>query len=141
MKKYLLVIALCLAAGTIGAAAQEQKTPEQMEKEFYEAVEKQVEQLQEQLNLEIWQVFYVDSILTHDYKAMREEFSEMSSAKMSNADLFYDVQDKWNEQIYQSMHKVLDEGQWAKYEKTGAAREKKARDKRAAKKNAKSGKK
>ena len=115
--------------------AQENKTPEQREKEFYEAIEKQVERMEEQLDLEPWQVFYVDSILTHDYKAMQEEVTRMSSAKMSNADLYYDVQDKWMEQIYNSIHKVLNEEQWAMYEKNGAARDKKARDKRAAKKN------
>ena len=32
------------------------------------------------------------------------------------------------------MHKILDEDQWTKYLKMGAAREKKARDKRKAKK-------
>lgn len=132
----LAAFALCVAA-----YAQDQKTPEQREKEFYEAIEKQVETMEQQLDLEVWQVFYVDSILTHDYKAMQEEFADMSKAKMSNPDLFYDVQDKWMEQIYQSIHKVLDEKQWAQYEKLGAARDKKARDKRAAKKNNKSGKK
>ena len=132
----LAAFALCVAA-----YAQENKTPEQREKEFYEAIEKQVETMEQQLDLEVWQVFYVDSILTHDYKAMQEEFADMSKAKMSNPDLFYDVQDKWMEQIYQSIHKVLDEKQWAQYEKLGAARDKKARDKRAAKKNNKSGKK
>ena len=115
--------------------AQENKTPEQREKEFYEAIEKQVDHMQEQLNLEDWQVFYVDSILTHDYKAMQEEVSRMSSAKMTNADLYYDVQDKWMEQMYQSIRKVLNDEQWAQYEKNGAARDKKAREKRAAKKN------
>ena len=38
------------------------------------------------------------------------------------------------EQIYQAMHKVFNEEQWEKYLKSGAARDKKARDKRAAKK-------
>ena len=37
------------------------------------------------------------------------------------------------EQIYNAFSKVFDEDQWAKYLKQGAAREKKARDKRAAK--------
>ncbi len=141
MKKYLLILAICLAAGSVNALAQDNKTPEQREKEFYEAVQKQVENLEESLKLEDWQVFYVDSILTHDYKAMQDEFAEMSAAKMSNSDLFYDVQDKWMERIYQSLQKVFTPEQWAQYQKTGAARDKKARDKRAAKKNANTGKK
>ena len=133
MKRYLLISALCLSF--LAGSAQEKKTPEQREKEFYEALETQVERLSEQLELEDWQVFYVDSILTHDYKAMQDVFARMSAAKVNNPDLFYDVQDKWNEQIYNSLRGVFDDRQWAKYLKSGAARDKKARDKRAERKN------
>ena len=52
----------------------------------------------------------------------------------SNADIFAQTSDKWCEKIYDAMHKILDEDQWTKYLKMGAAREKKARDKRKAKK-------
>ena len=54
---------------------------------------------------------------------------------MSNTDVYQQVQDKWAEQVYVAMQKVLDEKQWEKYLKAGAAREKKSRDKRAAKRN------
>ena len=134
MKKVILILLLVAAEWT--ALAQEgQKTPEQREKEFYEAIEAQVNRLTEQLDLADWQVFYVDSILTHDYRAMQDEFTTMSAAKYANSDLFYDVQDKWMEKMYLAMQKVFDEEQWAKYLKGGAARDKKQRDKRAAKKN------
>lgn len=137
MKKILIsLVALFVCVGAV-ALAQGTKTPEQREKELYEAIEKQVEQLELQLELEPWQVFYVDSILTHDVMEMQKEFADMSAAKISNSDLFYDVQDKWAEQIYNSFHKVFNEEQWIKYEKQGAARDKKAREKRAAKKNKK----
>ena len=78
-------------------------------------------------------MFYVDSILTHDYQAMRDELMVKSAAKVSNTDIYVQIQDKWMEQIYNAFSKVFDEDQWAKYLKQGAAREKKARDKRAAK--------
>jgi len=132
MKKILAILAICLVPAL--ALAQEQKTPEQREKEFYEAVQKQVEHLSTLLELEDYQVFYVDSILTHDYTAMQEEISGLSRSKVSNTDIYYDVQDKWTEQIYNSFHKLFTEDQWTKYLKSGAARDKKARDKRAAKK-------
>ena len=137
MKKIIVIIALALLAlpGLAQQGQQQPKTPEQREKEFYEAIEKQVDRLTTLLDLDDWQIFYVDSILTHDYSALQAEYGELSKAKVSNADIYYDVQDKWMEQIYQSFHKVFDETQWAKYEKSGAARDKKARDKRAAKKN------
>ncbi len=94
-----------------------------------------VENYERILELEDWQSFYVDSILTHDYDALRVELKSLQAAKMSNADVYQQVQDKWAEQIYVALQKVLDEKQWAKYLKNGAAREKKARDKRAAKRN------
>ncbi len=132
MKKISVILMLCLLPAL--SFAQEKKTPEQREKEFYEAVEKQIERLTSLLELDDSQIFYVDSILTHDYKAMQEELSALSQAKVANTDIYYDVQDKWSEQIYNSLQGVFDESQWNKYLKAGAARDKKARDKRAAKK-------
>ncbi len=132
MKKIVSILLFC--ALSIGAMAQDDKTPEQREKEFYEAIQAQVDRMADQLDLADWQIFYADSILTHDYKAMQDEFASMSAAKVSNSDLFYDVQDKWMEKIYLAMQKILDEKQWDQYLKSGALRDKKLRDKRAAKK-------
>ncbi|MBO4455196.1 MAG: hypothetical protein J5759_01990 [Bacteroidales bacterium] len=134
MKKIIVILALFLLPA-VASAQQQPKSEEERQKEFYEAIEKQIERLTTMLSLEDWQVFYVDSILTHDYKAMQEEVMDLSKAKVSNSDIYYDVQDRWMEQIYQSFQKILSEDQWAKYQKSGAARDKKARDKRAAKKN------
>ena len=133
MKKIVLAFLVSLLA--LPCLAQENKTPEEKEKEFYEAIQNQIDRMAEQLNLEDWQVFYVDSIYTHDYKAMQDEFAALSAAKVANSDLFYDVQDKWMEQMYNALHKVFNEEQWNKYLKSGGARDKKQRDKRAAKKN------
>ncbi len=132
MKKIILILAIC--ALPVMLLAQEQKSPKEREKEFYEAIEAQINQLTEQLELEDWQIFYVDSILTHDYKAMQRDIEAMSAAKYANSDLFYGVQDKWMEQMYQALRKVFDDKQWAKYLKSGAARDKKMRDKRMKKK-------
>lgn len=133
--KLLRTIALLLFV-CAGLYAQE-KTPEQIkqEKEFYENLQKEVERLEMLLDLEPWQTFYVDSILTHDYTAMQDEVNELMAKKVNNTDMYYAAQDKWLERIYQSFEKILDEDQWAKYQKTGAAREKKNRDKRAAKRS------
>ena len=114
-------------------AQQQQQSEEEEYKQFREAIDKTVDNYTDLFDLEIWQTFYVDSILTHDYEAMRDELKLMQAAKMSTTDAYTRVQDKWEEQMYVAMEKVLDEKQWAKYLKTGAAREKKARDKRAAK--------
>ena len=110
-----------------------QMREEEQVKQMREAIDATVENYEKLLDLEDWQTFYVDSILTHDYDALRLELKGLQAAKMSNADVYQQVQDKWAEQIYVALQKVLDEKQWAKYLKSGAAREKKARDKRAEK--------
>ena len=55
----------------------------------------------------------------------------LSKAKVESSDIYQQIQDKWSEQMYLAIHKILNEQQWEKYLKQGAAREKKARDKRA----------
>lgn len=131
MKYFRLLLILLFP---VCAYAQQPNTAER-EKQMYEMIEKEVEKYSGSLNLEYWQTFYVDSILTHDYTAMMEELDSRSKAKVSNSDIYQQIQDRWMETIYNSFHAVLDEEQWAKYLKMGAAREKKARDKRAQKRN------
>ena len=104
-------------------------------KQIRESIDKQIDNYAAVLDLEDWQVFYVDSIMTHDYEAMRVELKSLRDAKISNTDAYIRTQDKWLEQMYVALQKVFNEEQWAKYLKTGAARDKKARDKRAAKRN------
>ena len=112
---------------------QKQLTPEEQEKQLNEFILKEVDRLETTLKLEDWQVFYVDSILTHDYHAMQTELTGLSSSKVSNYDLYAMARDKWAEQMYGSFQKVFNDEQWAKYLKSGAARDKRARDKRKAK--------
>ncbi|MBR1927757.1 MAG: hypothetical protein IJ840_08455 [Bacteroidales bacterium] len=132
MKKILFaVIVFVFSMGS--ALAQGQMSPEEKEKKMDEFIQKQVEKLESSLKLEDWQTFYADSILTHDYHAMQAELDALQDAKVSNADLYTQASDKWAEKIYDAMHGILNEEQWAKYLKSGAAREKKARDKRKAK--------
>ena len=132
MKKFAVILAFC--ALSVSLFAQDQKSEQERQKKFYEAIDKEVERLTMSLDLDDWQVFYVDSILTHDFTALQEEYAQLSKSKVSNTDYYYDTQDKWQEQIFQAFHKVFNEEQWEKYLKQGAGREKKARDKRAAKK-------
>jgi hypothetical protein len=113
-----------------GLAAQEQTADEKKaEKEFNESIERELDRLTRLLDLEDWQIFYVDSILVHDYKAMQAELTDLQKQKVSNTNMYYDVQYKWMDKIYDAYGKLFDEDQWAKYLKSGAAREKKTRDK------------
>ncbi|MBR4788806.1 MAG: hypothetical protein IK030_03710 [Bacteroidales bacterium] len=129
--KAILTVLLALAA--FSAAAQEQLTPEQREKQLYENIQKQVDDLTLSLKLEDWQVFYLDSILVNNFTAMSAEFEEMSKNRVSSQDLYIYIQDKWMDETYNAIHKILDDNQWQKYLKQGAAKAKKARDKRAEK--------
>ena len=114
------------------AGAQQPQNDAEELKQMREAIDRTIENYESMLDLEDWQTFYVDSILTHDYEALRLELRALQTAKMSSTDVYQQVQDKWAEQIYVSLQKVFDEKQWQKYLKAGAAREKKSRDKRAA---------
>lgn len=127
-------VSLVLFLLPLGVFAQ-QMSEEEQEKKLAEAIEREVEHHAENLKLEDWQVFYVDSILTANYKGMMDELKELNQSKVSNADLFVMAQDKWMDKTYAAFEKVFDESQWEKYLKSGAAKEKKARDKRNAKRN------
>jgi len=113
--------------------AQQQDSPEQRAKKLQEYIDGEIERLTTSLNLEDWQVFYVDSTLNHDYHALNEEAQKLSDAKVTNYDMYSALQDKWMEAIYDSYHKFFTPDQWSKYLKSGAARDQKARDKRKAK--------
>lgn len=103
------------------------------EKRMREAIDDQIEEYADLLELEDWQIFYVDSIMTHDFGEMTSELKALGEAKVSNSDAYVRTQDKWMEKMYQAFSKVFDEDQWNKYLKSGAARDKKGRDKREAK--------
>ena len=138
MRRIIRSIVLCtvLFAGfSLSLAAQEMTAEEKKaEKDFHDSVEREIDRLTNLLKLEDWQVFYVDSILNHDYKAMQAELKVLQDQKVSNTDMYYDIQYKWQDKIYEAYEKLFDENQWAKYLKSGAARDKKARDKKRAKK-------
>ena len=135
MKKILFAaLGLFISLGA-AFAQQQQLSPEERAKKMDEFIQKEVEKLETSLKLEDWQVFYADSILNHDYRALEAELQGLQDAKVANQDLYTQASDKWAEQMYNSMHRILNDEQWAKYEKGGAARSKKARDKRKAKHN------
>ena len=115
------------------AGAQQPQTEEEELKQLRQVIDQTVANYETQLGLEDWQSFYVDSILTLDYEALRVELKSLREAKVSNADIYQVTQDKWAEQIYASLQKIFNEEQWNRYLKSGAARDKKARDTRAAK--------
>lgn len=126
MKYFRLFLLLMLP---IGAFAQEM-TPEEQQKKIMETIQQEVEKLEATLDLEYWQVFYADSVMTANYLGMYGELMDLSRKKVSNSTLYEDIRDKWSEATYQAFRKFLSPEQWDQYLKQGAAREKRARDKR-----------
>ena len=112
----------------VGVLAQEPNKPDVMEKAEMEA-----DRLQKLLDLEDWQVFYVDSTLKHDYPAMMAEYEQLSKSKVSNQSFYQMVYDKWMEQVDNTYKKIFTQEQWSAYLKSGAARAQKAREKRKSK--------
>lgn len=132
MKRFVLFVLLLVCS--INTHAQTGSgTAADPEKEMLKMVEEQVDKMTESLDLEIWQTFYLDSILTNDYTQLSLELKNLQTRKVSKVEYFQEVQDKWMEQMYVSIKEILTPEQWKKYEKMGAAREKKSRDKRLAK--------
>ena len=124
--KFVYVLALSSVLFAAGLHAQEP------EKTIEERAEEEADRLQRVLELEDWQVFYVDSTLKHDYPAMMAEYENLRTSKVANASLYQDVQDKWMDRIDASYRRIFNEDQWATYLKSGAGRAQKAREKRRA---------
>lgn len=121
---------LCLGGGDILAQEQEK------EPDIMEIAEKEADRLQELLDLDDWQVFYVDSTLKHDFPAMNKEIEDLRRAKVTNSSMYIAVNDKWMDVIDASYRNIFNDEQWASYLKHGAEKQQKARAKRREKANA-----
>ena len=124
---YGLVVLALVSVTSVGLNAQEPQQPD-----VYEQAEKEADRLQSLLDLEDWQVFYVDSTLKHDFPAMMEGYDELRKSKVANQSMYQAVHDKWMDQIDMTYKKIFTDEQWAAYLKSGAARAQKARAKRKA---------
>lgn len=123
----LVVLAYVSFPGVDLIAQEPTKQPD-----VYEQAEKEADRLQNLLDLEDWQVFYVDSTLKHDFPAMMAGYEELRKSKVANQSMYQAVQDKWMDQIDATYKKIFSDKQWAAYLKSGAARAQKARAKRKA---------
>ena len=119
---------MLLASQGIASAQQQEDAPD-----IYEQAELEADRLQRILDLEDWQVFYVDSTLKHDLPAMIAESEQRRAAKVANGSMYQEVRDKWWDQIDATYKKIFTPEQWALYLKQGAGKAQKARAKRRAK--------
>ena len=129
MKFVHIALAVCL----IWATAPFVKAQEPEKMDIFQQAEAEADRLQRVLDLEDWQVFYVDSTLKHDFPAMMAEYEQLKSSKVENVSMYQMVQDKWMEQIDATYKRIFTEPQWKAYLKQGASKAQKARAKRRAK--------
>ena len=127
-----LLLPVLMLAGMLAVSVEASAQEQQKQPDVYEQAETEADRLQRVLDLEDWQVFYVDSTLKHDFPAMMAEYDKLRAAKVSNTSMYQSVQDKWMEQIDATYKKIFNPQQWAAYLKSGAAKAQKARDKRKA---------
>ncbi len=124
-----ILILYFIFAGVFFSHAQEQEK----QLKTWEIAEKEADRLEGLLKLEVWQVFYVDSTLKHDYEEMKNELEKLQQAKVSNPSLYIAIQDKWIDQIETTYKRIFNEEQWKVYLKSGAGKQQKQREKRKAK--------
>ena len=128
--KYLAGALMALSCTTGFAQNQEPESMESM-------AEKAADELARQLNLDDYQIFRVDSTFLHDYKALNEEIAELRRSQATNPELYFRISDYWGNRIDSTFRSFFTDEQWKSYMKTELGREKRARDKRIAKRQEK----
>lgn len=96
--------------------------------------EEEANRLQKLLDLDDWQVFYVDSTLKVGYLKLQADLESLKKSKVSNVSIYQEVRDVCADNIDASYKKIFNEDQWAAYLKSGAAKQQKQRAKRREKK-------
>ena len=131
MKLNSLIIYLSLAAVMAFMSQPEAsaQTPAK-QPDMYERAEQEADRLQQLLDLEDWQVFYVDSTLKANFFQLQVDLENLHKSKVSNTTLFQEARDKCWDEIDRNFKKWFTETQWAAYLKSGAGKAQKQRAKR-----------
>lgn len=129
-------LATILAAFLFIAVPQALAQDPQQQPDIDEIINSQVENLEKLYHLDEVQVFFVDSVLQNNMKAMMEEIEQVRRTGASNATTFEAVSDKWLSATDEAFERIFTEDQWKKYMKSSFGKEKKKRDKRIAEREA-----
>ena len=130
LNTYVLAVAVMMLSVAFGSSAQQP----QNQPDVYEQAEQEADRLQRLLDLEDWQVFYVDSTLKVGYLKLQADLESLKKSKVSNVSIYQEVRDVCADNIDASYKKIFNEDQWAAYLKSGAAKQQKQRAKRREKK-------
>lgn len=137
LNKAVVVIAVMMITSAGQAAAQNQQQGQQQPKDPATMAAEAADYLQGMLSLDDRQVFLVDSTLQFNYSNMVAELEAVRRRGASNTDLYEVVSDKWSEANDTTFAKIFSDEQWKKYMRTPYGKQKRARDKRLAKKASK----
>ena len=107
------------------ASAQNPEPPD-----MNQIAEEEADRLQRLLDLEDWQVFYVDSTLKANYAQLQVEYDKLQTSKVGNIVLYQEAHDRCSDRIDAAYKSFFTEKQWALYLKNGAAKLQKQRAKR-----------
>ena len=126
MHRFILTFAIVAAMTASFNAAAQQSMPDPME-----LAAKMADQLEKDLDLDVVQVFKVDTLFQHAYTEYYADVEKLSKAGVPVGSSQYQRNsDIWGRYIDIQLEQILTEEQWAKYLKTDAGRNKKRRDKR-----------
>jgi hypothetical protein len=121
----LLLFAASLLLSTPAALAQEPQEPD-----LDKIIATQLDNLTRTFKLDEVQVFFVDSILQYNFRAMNDEFEQTRRTGASNNETFQIISDKWMAATDEAFERFFTEEQWKKYMKSSYGKEKIRRDKR-----------
>ena len=108
------ILFLSLLSAALLAAAPRLQAQEPQQPDANQIINNQLENLSKSFKLDDVQIFFVDSILQHNYPAMMDEFERTKKTGASNGETY----------------QIITEDQWTKYLKSAYGKEKKRRDKR-----------
>jgi hypothetical protein len=128
MKNRLFILLLLIFFVSTPIFSQQEEKPKEPE----EMAADEAERLEAMLELEPHQVFYVDSILQHDMRAMRDEMEAMKRSGMQEYSSYNTVRERWIAQIEKGYKEIFTEDQWIHYLKSTGKfkKDKKSKDKK-----------
>lgn len=122
----LIIVIFLISVPVFGQQDEKPKEPE-------EVAAQEAERLEKLLDLAPHQVFYVDSILQHDMRAMRNEMEAMQKSGMQEYSNYNKVRERYVAQIEAGYKKIFTDDQWLRYLKSTGKYKKEKKDKKKSK--------
>ena len=123
-------LSLLLTLALLAAAAPYTRAQEPQEPNIDEIINTQIDNLSRNFKLDDVQIFFLDSILQHNFPAMMDELGQAKKTGASNEETYQAISDKWMARTDEAIERLFSEDQWERYLKSSYGKEKKRRDKR-----------